>query len=414
MGLNAVAIIGGGIAAPVLALALKESGIASTIYEARPDGAVDEGTITLTPNSLRILDALGLYEPIRGEGGNFEAITLVNPQWQKLGQLKMGSVELFGYEAIRLPRQVLRGVALRKAAENGVKIHYEHRFSSIVENGKDGRARITFTNGTTASADFVVGADGFFSAVRKEIFPDAAPPEYMGHLNLSGRVERKELDIPEDEFKCPCSSFGPDSFFAFMPTKDSTKVNYLSSFNFADLGKEGWKEMSMQPAEHRRLMEEHFCRDPWPQWLQTALRKLPDDEIRSWPYYVLPFLSTYISPSGKVALIGDAAHGQPPTGAQGANSAIEDARSLALVLSRSASAENQLELLKRWDNYRRQRMEKVVSNTLKNTAMLKRTYGPWMQVAREWMMWGLFTYFMPEDSGLQWLYGYRWESVLED
>lgn len=194
----------------------------------------------------------------------------------------MGSIKLYGYAAIRLPRQVLRDAALGKAAENGTKIIYEHRCSSI-EDGEDDAVKISFANGTTASADFVVGADGFYSAVRQHILPNAAPPEYVGLLNLSGTVDRKSLDISDEELRCPSSSFGSNGFFAFMPIEDPAKVTYLSSFNFPDVGKEGWKKIATQPEERRRLMDEHFCRDPWPQWLQEALRKLPDEEIRSWP-----------------------------------------------------------------------------------------------------------------------------------
>ena len=57
-------------------------------------------------------------------------------------------------------------------------------------------------------------------------------------------------------------------------------------------------------------------------------------------------------------------------------------------------------------------MEIVVSYTLDNTAMLKKTYSPWTQTLREWMMWGIFSYVMPEDAGLKWLYCYQWQSVL--
>ena len=195
----------------------------------------------------------------------------------------MGSVKLYGYKAIRLPRQGLRELALRKAQERGTKIFYEHRCTTIREDGEDGRVKITFANGTVASADFLVGADGFYSVIREQIFPDAAPPEYTGLFNLSGILDRKDLEISDEELKCPSSSFGPDNFFAFMPTKDPRKLTYLSSFNVPDLGKDGWKKITAQPSERRRLMEEQFCRHPWPPWLQDALRSLPDREIRCWP-----------------------------------------------------------------------------------------------------------------------------------
>ncbi|MEV1203903.1 FAD-dependent oxidoreductase, partial [Microbispora rosea] len=52
-----VAIIGGGIAGPVTALALRKAGMDATVYEAYPTGADGAGgSLALAPNGMAALE----------------------------------------------------------------------------------------------------------------------------------------------------------------------------------------------------------------------------------------------------------------------------------------------------------------------------------------------------------------------
>lgn len=74
-----VAIVGGGIAGLTLALALEKQGIHYVLLESHDSLAPDEGaSIGLLPNSLRVLDQLGLVDEI-------EKYTVPLQRWRHLG-----------------------------------------------------------------------------------------------------------------------------------------------------------------------------------------------------------------------------------------------------------------------------------------------------------------------------------------
>lgn len=108
----------------------------------------------------------------------------------------------------------------------------------------------------------------------------------------------------------------------------------------------------------------------------------------------------------------------PPTGAQGANSAIEDAQTLAHALAsaekKGKEDEDSSADLEHWDAHRRERVARITAYTMGNEKRLRMTFTPFMQTVREWMMWIMFRFVMPKDGGLAWLYGYRWESMTKD
>jgi hypothetical protein len=69
-----VAIIGAGLSGLSLALALHQQNIPSTLYE-RNDAPLNiGGAVMLSPNALKVLDALSVYSRIRTKGYNFETL----------------------------------------------------------------------------------------------------------------------------------------------------------------------------------------------------------------------------------------------------------------------------------------------------------------------------------------------------
>ena len=74
------AIIGAGLSDLSLALALHKVNVPSTIYEVRSADFVQGGAIMLSLNALRVLDRLGVYEPIRNKGYHFNTLTFKTDQ----------------------------------------------------------------------------------------------------------------------------------------------------------------------------------------------------------------------------------------------------------------------------------------------------------------------------------------------
>lgn len=223
-----------------------------------------------------------MYESVRHLGGNFETITIANPRWQVLGRVPMGGERAYGYSTLRIPRQVVRETLLAKAAALGIEVLYGRKCVSVQETSEN--VRLVFADGEEVESAFVVGADGFKSQLRTQIQPDAKAPEYTGLYNLSGRLAREDLkDLPPDT-AFPCSAFGPDNFVSLMPdVYDHAQLSFISSFPFPDKGEEYWATLERNAEERRKLLQEQYCRAPWPEWLQEALARVPGEEVKGWP-----------------------------------------------------------------------------------------------------------------------------------
>jgi len=80
-------VIGGGIAGPVAAMALQKAGIDAVVYEAyssRADGA--GGGLSLAPNGLDALDAIGLGDLVRPFGMAMTGIVMQDWKGKRLGE----------------------------------------------------------------------------------------------------------------------------------------------------------------------------------------------------------------------------------------------------------------------------------------------------------------------------------------
>jgi 2-polyprenyl-6-methoxyphenol hydroxylase-like FAD-dependent oxidoreductase len=118
-------------------------------------------------------------------------------------------------------------------------------------------------------------------------------------------------------------------------------------------------------------------------------------------------LSTWRLPSGKVVLIGDAAHAIPPSGGVGGAMAFEDAESLACALSKS---EKDKSALQTWENLRKERVKQVVDFTNMVAKLRQASQYSLVQAIKESFIWGLLKVRGPE--GYRWLYGYDAEIAM--
>lgn len=102
-----IAIIGGGLAGLALALALHQHGIAMTVFEARAEPLDIGGAVMLSPNALKVLDKLGVYEDVRREGYEFRTLTWQTIEGTTVEREEFGDRQKYGYDALRVHRYVL-------------------------------------------------------------------------------------------------------------------------------------------------------------------------------------------------------------------------------------------------------------------------------------------------------------------
>jgi 2-polyprenyl-6-methoxyphenol hydroxylase-like FAD-dependent oxidoreductase len=327
--------------------------IPATVYEYRSEDHDQGGGVMLSPNALRVLDSVGVYQNIRERAFQLDVLAFKDVNDNTTDEYYFGSEKLYGYSAIRIMRKELLDELRAMLRERKVPVHHNYKLTSITD-GPD-QVELAFENGQSASAPLVVGADGIHSTVRKSFLPQVKPI-FAGFLGINSVVDRAKLRIPES-YHLPATVMGKNGAFLLVPQKpDGSELFIGSQRRFAELDHEGWQA----------LRNEENKQD-WPDVVQSALEATPVDRMGFWAFYGIPPLASWLSDSKRIILVGDAAHAIPPTVAQGANQAFEDVRSLATLLSKLSEKVPLDKAAARWQSYRQARIDKVLDLTKQMT-----------------------------------------------
>ncbi|OAP60463.1 hypothetical protein AYL99_05465 [Fonsecaea erecta] len=413
-----VIIIGGGLGGPALALALQRHGISSKVFDLRDAAAFDGGFVALAPNALRALDRIGVYERIRTQGWNYEEFRFLSSRnLSRVATVLNGSEARYGYKALRVSRGIVRQTLINVLRERDIELHCNAKCEQIRETER-GTVVATFADGRTEEADFLVGADGIHSRVRRHLDPSAVPT-FSGQLGVGGSLARSKLFKPgQEDMYMPCLILGKLNSFMFMPcTYTGDRVGCFATVEGADRSREEWAQLQSDEAALYKTLQSHHENETWPDIVHVASQNVDKSSLTLWPYYKVPELSSWSSSSGRVLVIGDAAHAMPPTGGQGAAMAFEDALTLADTL---ALVDNKKEqepavndqpregprlLVQQWQTSRKDRVKKILAFTSKGGDMRKSSPSTFRQIIKEWLMWAYFL-VTGEDGGLSWIYEY--------
>jgi salicylate hydroxylase len=354
-----VSVVGGGVAGAATAVALRRIGAEVTVSEAYPDPAGPVGSfVSLAANGLRCLDVLGCLEPVRRAGFPVPRQRMWSGGGRQLGDVPRGRLADDPRPSITVSRADLVA-ALRTEAE---------RCGATIVTG-------TRVDTRPAGVDLVVGADGIWSAMRRQVDPAAPEPRYAGTYTVSG--VSAGLDLPTGAFNM---IFGRRGAFIHLTAPDG------ATWWSAQVG------APVAPDPHTIGIDELrtvFAAEP------TALAILrAADGVRAGTLnHVLPPLAT--THRDRTVLIGDAAH---PVGAgQGASMALED----AIVLARALRDEPSIESgLARFDRARRDRIGKMARAASANRDA--KTAGRLAAAMRNLVMPIVFPRVYPKATG--WLY----------
>ena len=205
-------VIGGGIAGPVTAAALHKAGIQATVHEAYPElGEGIGGGLALAPNGMAALDLIGAADAVRAMSTPVSGTRMAIDG--KLNPLPA----LSGVEPLQIVgRADLHRVLRDRAAEAGVRFEYGKRLTGATETA-DG-VRADFADGTTATADVLIGADGVRSTVRTLIDPAAPGADYTGLLSFQGYLDAApDLDV---EPGVMTFAFGKRAYYLYWKQAD--------------------------------------------------------------------------------------------------------------------------------------------------------------------------------------------------
>jgi salicylate hydroxylase len=237
---------------------------------------------------------------------------------------------------------------LAKALPAGV-VHTGHRCSGFEQDGDQARAR--FANGAVAAGDFVVGADGIHSELRRHVFPPSRPV-FSGSVAYRGLVAHERVpDWPAGRWEM---WLGQAKHFLTYPVRAGTLINFVGFVPADEEMKESWSA----PGDLDALRREFAGWDP----RIASLLQQVETTFRSALYDREP-LPTWTR--GRLTLLGDAAHPMLPHLGQGANQSIEDGIALATILSR-ATREGVPAGLLAYERLRRERVAQVQRGAREN------------------------------------------------
>ncbi|HYU00203.1 MAG TPA: FAD-dependent monooxygenase [Gemmatimonadales bacterium] len=384
-------IIGGGIAGPVTAVALQRADIESVVYEAYPANAGNAGAfLTVAVNGLDALRALDLHQPVMELGFSTRTIELVSGTGKRLGVIPIGGVLPDGTTTHTIKRADLYRVLYEITQRRGIEVQHGKRLVDA-EVHANGAVTACFEDGTRATGDLLIGADGIHSRTRRIIDPAAPAPRHLGLGNVGGFTRTGAVTMTPGAY---VMTFGKRAFFGYV-VHPSGEIWWFAN------------PPSARRAA-RRVVPETLTSD---QWKARLIDLFTDDAgptvdiIRSTTelvggtdQYDLPKVPTWYR--GPMIVIGDAAHAASPSSGQGASMAIEDALVLAKCLRDLAEPTAAFQAFER---LRRPRVERVVAFGARSSS--NKAPGPVGRVIRD-LLAPFFLKLIARQSQ-DWLFGYH-------
>lgn len=341
-----VAIAGAGLVGSLLAIFLKKRHYEVDIYERRPDARVNHLyagrsiNLALSNRGWKALETAGLQKAVR---------KMAIPMYRRVmhdnkGQLTYQPYGKKGEAIYSVSRGGLNKLLMDKAEQHGVHIHFEHKLENVnLQTAQAEFEDLARQEMNTITPDALIGADGAFSAVRRNMqFTDrfsysqnfiehgykelTIPPNAEGKhqmelnaLHIWPRGNYMLIALPNPDGSFTCTLFFPyegEPSFASLPDVASARGFFEAQFPDA---------LALMP-------------DFDQEWQENPNASLVI--IRCFPW----------SRNGKVGIMGDASHAIVPFYGQGMNSGFEDCTVMDEMLEHFGHNWQDL-----WDSFERQR-----------------------------------------------------------
>ena len=337
-----VLVVGAGLSGMVLGAALKRAGIEVDLIELHASWQVLGVGISVQGPALRALKSIGLLERCISAGFGYSQVVNCDPDGGVQGVVELPRLNGPQYPScVGMMRPLLHEVVAGALAQAGVAVRFGLIITALAEAGEG--VDVTFSDGSRARYELVVGADGANSRVRELLFGADLRPQYTGQAVWRAMVPRPP------EVTARHAYYGPRHKAGFNPVSQSEMYIYLVQ----NVQGNPRLEPERLPAVMRELLADFGGH------IGEVRRRITD------PARIVyrPVGSLLLPPpwnKGHVVLIGDAAHTAPPQLASGATIAIEDAIVLAELLSGGLPIEQALE---RFMARRYERCRIVVENS---------------------------------------------------
>ncbi len=315
-----ILIAGGGIGGITALLSLRQRGIAAELFEQAAAFSQVGAGLQVSGNATRILRTLGLGDALARvayypEGRDYRAWDNGDRlYYTPLGQRAEAHFGAPYYTAHRadLLDVLLGGLGEGRDVRLGARIE---RF----DQDSDG-VTITLADGSTATGDVLIGADGIHSTVRGQIFGKELP-RYTGNVAWRGLVPAERV-AHLDVAKVTGVWMGPNRSIVQYYIAAGRTFNWIGISRSEQPARESW----LAEGRIEDALSEY---SGWHDTIRTIIAATPK-VLRQALYDREPLPDWR---DGRVVLLGDAAHPMMPFYAQGAAQSIEDAYVLAGCLA---------------------------------------------------------------------------------
>ena len=386
-----VVVAGAGIGGLTASLALAAKGFRVVIIEIAERLEEAGAGLQLSPNASRTLIGLGLQTRLSTRAIVPEAVSIMSARHGgEICRLPLGEAAASreGEPYWVVHRAGLQAALLEQVRENP---DIELRLGAAIEDASSQANGVTvnFRDGTIRrqeTAWALIGADGVWSALRNQLFPDAKPL-FSGLIAWRGTIEAAQLPREMTARRVQLW-MGPDAHLVAYPISGGRQINMVA------VVPDVWSQPGWSVSGDAADIKRRFAQARWSEPARMMIGAV--ESWRKWALFTIPPLPAWHRDA--TALLGDAAHAMLPFAAQGAGMAIEDAAVLAHCLGEAAdeSADDAAAALARYTGLRRTRVARIQKLAqrngrifhLKGAAALARdlairTMGPQRMLARQ-------------------------------
>lgn len=329
-------IVGAGVGGLCAAMALQQIGVETEIYEQAPEPRAAGAGLSLWPNAIHALRQIQLggalddiAVDIAGNIRRWDGVVLsaMDPQMVRAR---------YGTSSVAVHRVDLMNALLDHV---GDVARYGRRLARYEQDGT--KIQVIFEDGTTATGDLLIGADGIHSQVRRQMQP-TSHPVYRGYPGWRGVVNFPHVQVGDIWGE----SWGNGARFGLVPLSQE-RIYWFATVNHP---------AGQPPDDHHFTLRQLF--GGWHRPIPDVITATPAAAILYNDLHDLEPLSTWVD--GRAVLLGDAAHAMTPNMGQGACQAIED----ALVLAKAI--QGQPDLAQALDVYQQQRIPHTTKVVLRS------------------------------------------------
>ncbi len=300
-------IIGAGIGGLSLAIALKEVGLQTQIFEQaeafKPLGA----GIILANNAMQVYDKLGLRTAIEEKGQVISSLNITNEQLKPLSKMDLSYFkDKFKVNSIAIHRGVLQQLLVDQLDASKIYLNHKLEGLEVLPHAH----KLWFEDQASRASPLVIGADGLNSVVRKFLFPEA-------RIRLSKQVCWRGItkhQLPDPYKHALNEAWSTSARFGFVPI-DKVHVYWYALKSYQ-------RSKAEYSVDQLETYFEHF--NPL---ISELIASTDKAQINTAEISDLKPMRTWYG--NGCCLMGDAAHAATPNMGQGACQAIEDAYVLA-------------------------------------------------------------------------------------